>query len=189
MARRPRLVIDGLSHHVYQRGHNGKSVFACDRDRQRFLWQTREAMADFGIAVHGFSLMTNHYHFVVTPPDKRSLSDAMSSLLSQYTMSFNRAHGRSGTLWNGRFNAKPIEDERYWLNCLRYVEANPVEAGIVASPGEYRWTSYRIHAAGEPSAWLRFHDVYLSLGKDPAERQAAYRALWQSDPIPDWFID
>jgi putative transposase len=186
MARRLRTVIPGLSHHVYQRGHNACSIFACDQDYRRFLSQARESMADYGVDAHAFTLMTNHYHFVVTPETKSALSDAMQDLLSEYTKYFNRKYGRSGTLWNSRFKAKPIEDERYWLNCLRYVEANPVEAKIVTTPDRYPWSSYRVHATGEPSEWLVLHHVYLSLGKTPLERQLAYRALWDSEPVPDW---
>lgn len=130
--------------------------------------------------------MTNHYHFVVTPPTKDSLSLAMGILVGEYTKYFNRSYERTGTLWGSRFQAKPIEDERYWLNCLRYVEANPVEAKLVSAPGQYRWSSYRFHAEGESSDWLVPHRLYLSLGKNAAERQEAYRALWQLQPVPDW---
>lgn len=130
--------------------------------------------------------MTTHYHLVVTGQKEASLSSAMQDLLSDYTSYFNRTYSRRGTLWNDRFRAKPIDDERYLLNCLRYVEANPMEAGMVTRPEEYLWTSYRVHATGEPSTWLRLHHVYLSLGRTAAERQAAYRSPWQSQPVPDW---
>jgi len=186
MPRPPRIVIAGESHHVYQRGHNRSDIFAGDSDYRRFLRLARKSMSNNGVDVHAFTLMSNHYHFVLTPQTKDSLPDAMKDLLGEYTSYFNRKYGRSGTLWNDRYRAKPIEDERYWLNCLRYVEANPVEAGIVSAPENYRWTSYRIHAAGEPSRWLVLHPLYLGLGKTPFERQTAYRALWSSDPVPDW---
>ena len=186
MPRRPRIFAAGMSHHVYQRGHNRTEIFAVDIDYHRFLLQARESMADYGVDVHAFALMRNHYHFVVTPQTKESLPDAMRDLLGEYTSYFNRKYSRSGTLWNGRYRAKAIEDERYWLNCLRYVEANPVEAGIVKTPESYRWTSYRVHAAGEPSDWLVLHPLYLCLGKTPIDRQTAYRALWKSDSLPDW---
>jgi putative transposase len=186
MPRPPRVFIAGVSHHVYQRGHNRSDIFAGDSDYRRFLWQARKSMTNCGVDTHAFALMRNHYHFVVTPRTKDSLPDAMQDLLGEYTTYFNRKYGRSGTLWNDRYRAKSIEDERYWLNCLRYVEANPVEAGIVTTPESYRWTSYRVHAAGEPSGWLVLHPLYLRLGKTPTERQIAYRALWSSNPVPDW---
>jgi hypothetical protein len=105
----------------------------------------------------------------------------------EYTKYFNRRYSRSGTLWNGRYRSKTIDDERYWLNCVRYVEANPVEAKIVETPESYEWTSYRVHAAGEVSDWLVPHHLYLRLGQTPDERQMAYRALWERDPVPDWW--
>ena len=187
MPRPLRIFSAGLSHHVYQRGHNRTAIFGSDSDYRRFLWQTQASMADYGVDVHAFALMTTHYHFVVTPQAKESLPDAMRDLLGEYTSYFNRKYTRSGTLWNDRYCSKLIDDERYWLNCVRYVEANPVEAGIVASPESYRWTSYRVHAVGEPNEWLVLHPLYLRLGKTPNERQVAYRALWTSDPVPDWY--
>jgi len=186
MPRPPRIVIPGLSHHVYQRGHNRSPIFRSESDYLRFLWDARDTLCAHGIDAHGFALMTNHYHFVLTPPTKESLSLAMGALVGEYTKYFNRTYERTGTLWGGRFQAKPIEDERYWLHCLRYVESNPVEAKLVAAPEHYQWTSYRVHADGEPNDWLVPHHVYLALGKTPAERQRAYKALWQSDSVPDW---
>lgn len=186
MPRHGRIVLAGLSHHVYQRGHNRGGVFSSDNDYQRFLRLAQEAAAAYAVQFHGFSLMTNHYHFVVTPETKKSLSCAMRDLLGEYSSYFNRTYARSGTLWNGRFQAKPIEDERYWLTCLRYVEANPVEAGIVAAPRDYPWSSYRVHAEGAPADWLCLHELYLRLGKTPTERQIAYRALWESQRVADW---
>jgi putative transposase len=188
MPRPPRIFIAGMSHHVYQRGHNQASIFACDHDYRRFLGHARESMVEYGVDVHAFTLMTNHYHFVATPQARSSLPSAMQQLLGEYTKYFNRQYSRSGTLWNGRYRAKPIEDERYWLNCVRYVEANPVEAKIVATPERYPWTSYRVHAAGEFSDWLVPHFLYLRLGKTPQERQMAYRSLWEADPVPDWWV-
>jgi putative transposase len=185
--RRPRIFIDGMSQHVYQRGHNKVSIFASDCDYRRFLALARASMVDSGVDVHAFTLMKNHYHFVATPQTPSSLPDAMQHLLSEYTKYFNRRYGRSGTLWNGRYRSKTIDNERYWLNCVRYVEANPVEAKIVETPETYQWTSYRVHAAGEVSDWLVPHHLYLRLGKTPDERQMAYRALWERDPVPDWW--
>jgi putative transposase len=90
---------------------------------------------------------------------------------------YNRKHDRIGTIWNGRYKAIPILDERYWLTCLRYIEQNPVRAHIVADPGDYRWSTYGIHALGRPAGWIVLHDAYLALGADPGQRQEAYRAI------------
>ena len=121
--------------------------------------------------------MTNHYHLIVTPADAGALPRMMQALGVRYVLYFNRKYTRVGTLWCGRYRGLPIEDEKYWLTCLRYVEQNPVRAGIVEAPEMYAWTSYRVHAFGAESDWLEPHSVYLSLGRNPKERQIAYRAL------------
>ena len=179
--RLPRVFVPCLSVHVFQRGHNRAPIFAADDDYEQFLRLAREATARNGVDVHGFGFMTNHYHLVATPQRESSLPRAIQALAGKYTRYYNKRYGRTGTLWGGRYQTRHIEDERYWLTCLRYVEANPVEAKIVVSPEDYRWTSYRVHALGEPSDWLVPHDLYLRLGATPVERQRAYRAYWVSD--------
>jgi REP-associated tyrosine transposase len=178
MPRSPRVFVAGLSHHVYQRGHNRARIFDDPADYERFLWLARESACEHGVDIHGYGLMTNHYHLVVTPRRGTSLANAMHDLNGAYSKYYNHRYDRSGTLWAGRYRAPLIEDERRWLTCLRYVEANPVKAKIVSRPEDYRWTSYHVHAWGVWSEWLVPHPLYLQLGATPAQRQATYRALW-----------
>jgi putative transposase len=182
MPRRPRVFIAGLSLHVYQRGHNRSVIFDCEEDYEHFLWLARDATSRNRVNVHGYGLMTNHYHLIVTPHSDSSLPAAMKELDGAYTRYYNRHRSRTGTLWGGRYHARLIEDERYWWTALRYVEANPVEAHIVSKPEDYRWSSYGFHAAGQASDWLVPHDLYLGLGATAAARQTAYRALWCQTP-------
>jgi REP-associated tyrosine transposase len=121
--------------------------------------------------------MSTHYHLLVTPRDAEALPATMKELGERYVRYFNRKYDRIGTLWSGRYKPKPVMDERYWLTCLRYIEQNPVRAGIVAAPESYRWSSYRAHALGETIAWLVDHPVYIALGQDPTQRQLAYRQI------------
>jgi putative transposase len=137
----------------------------------------QSATERYGVAVHGFSLMTTHTHLQVTPSTEEGTSAAMKQLGVRYVLYFNRKYQRVGTLWTGRFRAKPIDDERYWLTCLRYIEQNPVRAKIVVLPEQYRWSSYRAHALGETMEWLASHPLLDALGATPAQRQAAYRAI------------
>ena len=102
-------------------------------------------------AVHSFVLMTNHVHIVVTPQGETDISIFMKKVAQRYTQFVNRTHGRSGTLWEGRFKSSLIDSEQYLLRCYRYVEMNPVRAGMVDHPGHYPWSSYRHNAMGEPS--------------------------------------
>ncbi len=88
---------------------------------------------------------------------------------------YNRKHSRLGTVWCGRYKAKLIPDQAYWLQCLRYIEHNPVEAGLVTEAAAYRWSSFRVHAHGAFNQWLADHPVFDALGSSAAERQMKYR--------------
>jgi len=177
MPRPPRIYIPDLSLHVFQRGLNRTAIVADEHDRERLLEFIAVAANRYGVSVHGFSLMTTHFHLVVTPGGERVLAKTMQVISSRYTRYFNRKYERIGTIWNERYGAILLEDERYWYNCLRYVELNALAANIVATPEAYRWSSYRVHALGEPCGWLTPHPLYSALGRSAAERQAAYRAM------------
>lgn len=177
MPNRRRFFVPGISLHVRQRGNNRCAIFGDDRDYQLFLAMLRTATQRFAVDVHGFTLMTTHTHLLVTPNTRDSVGRAMQALGDRYVPYFNRKYQRVGTLWTGRYLAKPINDERYWLTCLRYIEQNPVRARLVIEPGQYKWSSYGVHASGQPSEWLASHRVLDALGSNSAERQRAYKAL------------
>jgi putative transposase len=177
MARRPRIYIPDVSVHVIQRGNNRGAIVRDDIDREVFTAYLRRASQQHGLSVHGFTLMKTHYHLIVTPPNARSLPETIKSLGVRYVHYFNRRYERVGTLWCARYRGLAITDERYWLTCLRYIEQNPVRAGIVRTPEEYRWSSYSVNGNGAESDWLTPHRVYLELGSTPAQRQVAYRAI------------
>jgi putative transposase len=177
MSRHARVYTPGVSVHVIGRGNDHTNVFRDEVDRQRFLRHLRWAAHAHGTAVHGFVLMSTHHHLLVTPRDAEALPATMKELGERYVRYFNRKYDRIGTLWSGRYRPKQVMDERYWLTCLRYIEQNPVRAGIVATPESYRWSSYRAHALGETIPWLVDHPAYLALGHDPSQRQLAYRQI------------
>jgi putative transposase len=176
-----RIHVPGVSMHVYQRGANRAVTFFDDEDFDKFTSIAIDATRTNDVIVHGFALMTNHYHLIATPKDQRSLSSAIHELAGEYSRYHNRKYARIGPTWNSRYGASLLSDERYFLGCLRYVEQNPVTANIVTKPEAYRWSSHRFHARGEPSSWLEFHALYLILGSSPEARQTAYRALFTSD--------
>ncbi len=124
--------------------------------------------------------MPNHIHLLVTPLAPHAVSKLMQSLSGRYVQYVNAAHGRSGTLWEGRYKACIVESERYLLTCYRYIESNPVRAGIVRRPAAYPWSSFRHNAMGEPSGFIVQHPLYRALGAVPEERRSAYRALFRS---------
>jgi putative transposase len=175
----PRIDVPGLPQHVIVRGNNRMSCFGCERDYGVFVKYLGAALLANDSRLHAFVLMTNHVHLLVTGQRSGAVSRLMQSVGRRYARYFNFAYNRSGTLFEGRFRASPIESERYFLTCMRYIELNPVRAGIVRHPGLYRWSSYRHHVGEETRAELTLHDEYLRLGPTPADRASAYAALVQ----------
>ena len=177
MPNHPRVFVPGVSLHVRQRGNNRCAVFGDDEDYESYSLMLESAMRRHHVAVHGFCLMKTHTHLQLTPSTEDGTSWAMKELGGRYVGYFNRKYDRVGTLWTGRYRAKPINNERYWLTCLRYIEQNPVRANLVVLPEQYRWSSYRAHAFGEAIEWLGSHAILDALGATSAARQAAYRAI------------
>ena len=141
MPNRPRNFVPGVSLHVRQRGNNRCAIFGDDGDYQSYLVMLESAAREYGVAVHGYALMTTHTHLLLTPSTKEGTSKAMLQVGVRYVLYFNRKYQRVGTLWTGRYKAKPITDDRYWLTCLRYIEQNPVRAGLVVRPHHHPGTS------------------------------------------------
>jgi REP-associated tyrosine transposase len=177
MARQRRIFIPGVSAHVIDRGTDRLAIFRDDSDHRVFLAFLQEASSTHSTAVHGYALMRTHYHLIATPSDATALPRTMHETNGRYVQYFNRRYDRIGTLWAGRYRAPLICDERYWISCLRYIEHNPLRAGIVARLEDYRWTSYPFHAMGAPSALLTDHPLIKGLGRTDVERRVAYRAL------------
>jgi putative transposase len=177
MPHTPRQFVPGVSVHLMQRGLNRMVVFHDAADRMTFLAKLRHSLRDHDVALHGFTLMDNHFHLIATPGDRLAVPQLMKQVETRYTHYYNRRYGRIGTAWNGRYKPKIIGDETYWLTCLMYLEQNPVRARITATPDEYRWSSYGVHAWGQGPDWIVLHPVYLGLGRTPDERQETYRRL------------
>jgi putative transposase len=174
---RRRFYVEGLSLHVRHRGNNRMPIFLETSDYELYLEMMAGASRRAQVDVNAFALMTTHTHLVVTPSSPDALPRMMQVLGARYGRYFNRTYGRIGTVWNGRYSASLIDDERYWLTCLRYVEQNPLRAKMVAKPEDYRWSSYAAHAYGHRPHWLTYHPIYESLGSTPEARQIAYRGL------------
>jgi putative transposase len=177
MARPHRAFQPGITAHVIQRGNDRTAIFRQYADYHLFLYFLETSAARHAIAVHAYVLMSNHFHLMATPGAPETLPGMMQELGGRYVRYFNRIYNRTGTLWEGRYRALTIQNERRWLMCLRYVEQNPVRAGIVRSPDGYAWSSYKAHAYATAPAWLASHPVYDALGRTPTERGAAYRSL------------
>ena len=151
-------------------------MFRAPHDYRFFLEVIRDASERCRVDIHGYVLMTNHTHFIVTPSTASSLPRMMKRIGEIYVPSFNRQYERTGTLCEGRYRGSLIEDEKYWLTCLRYIELNPVRAGLVSSPELYEWSSYRAHAFGRQDPLLTPHPLFLALGGTPGDRQRGWQA-------------
>ena len=181
MARPPRLVVAGQPLHIIHRGNNRQAVFFGEEDYQRFLSDLTEAAGKFRCNVHAYVLMTNHFHLLVTPIEVMSVSRMMQAVGRRYVRFINAEYKRSGTLWEGRFKSGLIDSDRYLLTCCRYIEMNPVRAGMTESPAGYRWSSFHHNALGRPDRLVVPHEEYLGLGKGNEDRRRAYRALFENE--------
>ena len=192
MARPPRQTVAAYPYHVIQRGHNRQRVFADDVDRRQYLGWLHEASTRYGLAVHAYVLMDNHVHLLCTPSRDDALSQAMQAVGRRYVRWFNRRHGRTGTLWEGRFRSSLVEADRYLLACQRYIEANPQRAGMVASVTDWPWSSHRHHVGLAVDPLVSPHPTVWALGNTPFERESAYRKLFDesiSQSEYEWLRD
>lgn len=180
MARLPRLIVAGMPLHVIQRGHNRSITFLVADDYRRYRELLLNASHRFGCAIHAYALMTNHVHLLLTPDNERGPSRMMQAIGRVYVRYVNARYQRTGTLWEGRYRSSLVDCDRYLLACFRYIELNPVRAGMVKHPIRYRWSSYGHNARGKPDSLITHHAIYQSLASSPAGRQAAYRALFET---------
>ncbi len=178
---RKRICPVGYPQHVIQRGNNKQSCFKSDKDRKAYLYWLIKYSKKFKVDIHAWVLMDNHVHLLCTPNDALSLSKMMQSLGRMYVQNFNYQHQRTGPLWEGRFKSFIIESQRYLLEVYRYIELNPVRAGIVETPLEYSWSSHLCNAYGANSNLITEHDEYLNLGSDMISRQKHYRNIFESE--------
>ena len=177
MPRRRRFQPPGTPHHVIQRGVNRVDIFRSEADYECFLTILRAATIKHETDVHTYVLMTNHVHLVLTPNMENGLSETMKTVEETYVRYFNRRYKRTGGLYEGRYRSLVIDSDRYLLTCMRYVELNPVRAGLVTKPEDYCWSSYRLHALGAPNDLIVPHGLYLALGSSAAVRQQCWCAI------------
>lgn len=178
MARLPRIVIPGQALHLIQRGNNRQATFFTDDDYRFYLECLHDASARHACAIHAYALMTNHVHLLLTPLAVHAASRFMQTVGRRYVRYVNHLYRRSGTLWEGRFKSTLIDSERYLLTCSRYIELNPVRAGMVDVPGDYRWSSYHCNALGQVDVQIEPHPLYEGLGSHTEQRAEAYRDLF-----------
>ena len=181
MPRHARLRIAGHPLHVIQRGNNRSSCFRDEGDYGLYLGLLDELAALFGCAIHAYVLMTNHVHMLLTPQRSDGPSHLMKHLGQRYVQHYNRVHSRTGSLWEGRFRSSIVDSEGYLFRCQRYIELNPVRAGMVGDPWEYPWSSYGANAGRTSSKFLVPHHQYEALGTSNEQRAIRYRELFRDE--------
>ncbi len=179
MARLPRLSVPGYPHHVIQRGNNRQPIFLDEADRQQMLQLLDSLARQFEVAIHAYVLMDNHFHLLLTPQTPEGVPRMMQAVGRRYVRYFNDRHGRSGTLWDGRYKSTLVETESYLMACMAYIDLNPVRAGLTVQARDYPWSSHAHYAGLRPDRLVTPHPQYWALGNTPFAREAAYARLVQ----------
>ena len=181
MARLPRLTLPGLPHHILLRGNDRQAIVRSDEDRLRLLELLAVHATEHRVALHAYMLMDDHLHLLATPEDDR-LPLWMQAMGRRYVRYFNDRHGRSGTLWEGRYRSTVVQPERYLLACMAWMDLNPVREGLAARPAEHAWSSHRHYIGQRHDRAVVPHALYWSLGNTPFAREAAYAELVREGP-------
>ena len=184
MPRKPRYFLPNVPVHMIIRGNSRQAVFAEEDDYFSYRHCLQEASERYDCNIHAYVLMTNHIHLLLSAEKTVNISKLSQAIGRKYVPYFNHKYGKSGTLWEGRFKASSIDSEFYLLVCYRYIELNPVRAGMVKEPDDYAWSSYHANALGEKDPLITPHPTYLHLGQTEVERQSAYRNLF-NDTLKD----
>ena len=177
MARLPRLTVPGYPHHLIQRGNNRQAIFGDRADYELLLALVEEHARRLRVAVHAYVLMSNHFHLLATPETEEGIPQLMQAVGRQYVRKFNLRHGRTGTLWEGRYRSTLIQAERYLLACMVYIDLNPVRAGMASDPADYPWSSYLHYVGRRTDRLITPHPLYWELGNTPFARDEAYAGL------------
>jgi putative transposase len=179
------LALAGIPWHIMHRGNNRSPCFFRPDDYEYYLRILSKQAREHACAIHAYVLMTNHVHLLVTPALRESASNMMKLVAQHHTQYINRTYERSGTLWEGRFKSCLSREESYVLTCYRYIELNPVRAGMVPDPGRYPWSSYASNGGERIDPLLTPHPHYLGLGVSTGERASWYREFLaaQVDPM------
>jgi putative transposase len=162
--------------HVVQRGRERCACFSCAGDRAAYLKTLRACSEDEQCVVHAYALMGNHVHLLLTSARAGGAARLMPAIAARYARHLATAYGHEDSVWEEPYDASPVRARAHLLACMRYIEENPVRAGLAAHPGAYLWSSYRANALGEDDALVTPHPHYCSLGRSPDARRAAYAA-------------
>jgi putative transposase len=180
MARLPRLTIPGHPHQIVQRGNNSQPICLGPADFTTLLDAIDGQAQKFKVAVHSYVIVESHFQLLATPETEMGLSQMMQAIGRSYVRYFNQSHGRSGTLWEGRYKSTVIQADRYLLPCMVYMDLLPVRQGTVPSPSDYPWSSHGHYSGRLVDRIIKPHALTWALGNTPFAREAAYTELVRS---------
>ncbi len=183
-----RVIIPDVAVHLIQRGNNRAACFQREGDYLLYRLHLRELSKKLACRVHAYCLMTNHIHLLLSPPSAQACSALMKALGQVYAQYFNRTYERTGPLWDGRYRSSLVQSARYVLACYRYIELNPVRAGMVPGAAGYAWSSHRANATGAQDDTVSPHPEFEALGHDAHARRSAYAGLFDS-PLATEILD
>ncbi len=181
MSRPLRIEFEGAVYHVTSRGNARSDIYLSDEDREMFLEVLAHVVDRFGWECHAYCLMTNHYHLMIETP-QANLSRGMRQLNGMYTQRFNRAHRRSGHVFQGRFKSIVVDKDAYLLELSRYIVRNPVAAGMVAEVSDWKWSSFNATTGRESApAFLQVDWLLSQFGGSRMKARSAYASFVNKD--------
>ncbi|MCM8782292.1 MAG: transposase [Candidatus Omnitrophica bacterium] len=179
MARKPRIVFDFGLYHITVRGNNKQQVFYDTKDFDKYLKLITHYKDKFKFKLYAYVLMLNHLHLLVETSEVANISEIMKPLNHRYALWHNMKYNKKGHLWEERFHSMIIEKESYLLECIRYIELNPVRSHFVTHLKNYKWSSYAYHAYNHPCPILDTHPIFNEFGKNPIEIKKNYRKFME----------
>ncbi len=184
MGRQPRLMADGLVYHALNRGNNRARVFFHDADFHQFLQALAQTKERYPFRLYAYCLMDNHFHLVLEPAAGQSISRILQSLTVAHTWHYHKASATSGHVWQGRFKSPVVSADEHLLTVIRYVESNPLRAGMVSDLSGYPWSSYLVHGLGRHLPLVDEVALWSSLGQTEEARQRYWRG-WLHAPLTE----
>ncbi|MCX5716655.1 MAG: transposase [Candidatus Omnitrophica bacterium] len=175
MARKPRIVWELGLYHITVRGNNKQGIFNDGSDFARYLAFLAHYKNKFKFKLYAFVLMLNHVHLLIETTEDASISKIMKVLNQRYALWYNLKYNRKGHLWENRFHSNIVERDSYLLECIRYIEINPIRAKLVASLEDYKWSSYTFRIKNEPFLQLDTHPIFTNFEKSTQEIYKNYK--------------
>lgn len=181
MPRAPRIRGEQVSYHIIARCNNEEFLFQSASDFSLYLECLRQTQTKYKFEVNNFTLMSNHVHLIVTTRHGSSIDKIIHQTHLAFTKLYNRRTGRKGHFWRDRYKSPVIEDDAYGLACMRYINRNPLRAGMVKKPEDWPWSAYRFYAFGEPMSLVTPFPSYMALSRNQTDRRRIYRGLVETE--------